>query len=42
MQWGTTLRNAWLDQIESTIGPGMKIRLLTGDAPANCVTAGST
>lgn len=36
MQWGTTLRNAWLDLIESTIGPGMKIRLLTGDAPANC------
>ena len=36
MQWGTTLRNAWLDLIETTIGPGMKIRLLTGDAPANC------
>lgn len=39
MQWGTTLRNAWLSLIESTIGASMKIRLLTGDAPANCAAA---
>lgn len=39
MQWGTTLRNAWLDLIESTIGTGMKIRLLTGEMPANCAAS---
>ncbi len=39
MQWGTTLRNAWLDLIETTIGTSMKIRLLTGDAPANCAAS---
>ena len=39
MQWGTTLRNAWLDLIETTIGTGMKIRLLTGPAPATCASA---
>ena len=35
MQWGTTVRNAICDVIESTIGTSMKIRLLTGDMPAN-------
>ncbi len=39
MQWGTTLRNAWLDLIETTIGTSMKIRMLTGDMPANCAAA---
>lgn len=39
MQWGNTLRNGWLDYIEATIGTAMKIRLLTGSAPANCAAS---
>lgn len=39
MQWGTTLRNAWLDLIETTVGTSMKIRFLTGAMPANCAAA---
>lgn len=41
VQWGTTLRNALLDQIETTIGTSAKIQVLTGAQPANCATASS-
>lgn len=41
VQWGTTLRNALLDQIETTIGVSAKIQVLTGAQPANCATASS-
>lgn len=34
-QYSTTLRNAWLDTYESTIGTSPKLRLCTGSAPAN-------
>lgn len=38
---GTTLRNARLDQIETTVGVSAKIRIWTGTQPANCGTADS-
>jgi hypothetical protein len=40
-QFSTTVRNAWLDQIESTIGTSAILRIRTGAAPANCGTADS-
>lgn len=41
IQMGTTLRNARLDQIETTVGVSAIIKIWTGSAPANCGTADS-
>lgn len=41
IQMSTTLRNARLDAIESTIGTAAKIKVFTGTQPANCGTADS-
>lgn len=41
LQLSTTVRNARLDTIESTIGTSAVLRLRTGAAPANCGTADS-
>lgn len=39
IQYSTTVRNAWLDNIETTIGTSAILRIRTGAAPANCGTA---
>ena len=39
IQLSTAVRNARLDQIESTIGTSAILRVRTGAAPANCATA---
>lgn len=41
IQYSTSLRNAQLDQIESTTGLSAKLRLYSGSPPANCATAAS-
>lgn len=41
LQYGTTLRNNQLDQVEATAGTAAKLHLYTGSAPANCGTAAS-
>lgn len=41
VQLSTSVRNARLDQIESTIGTSAKLRIFTGAMPANCGTADS-
>jgi hypothetical protein len=41
IQLSTTVRNARLDQIESTIGTTAVLKIFTGSAPANCGTADS-
>lgn len=41
LQFSTTLRNARLDQIESTIGTSAILHIATGAAPADCATADS-
>jgi hypothetical protein len=41
VQLGTTVRNARLDAIESTISTAAILKLRTGSAPANCGTADS-
>lgn len=41
VQWSTTLRNALLDQWETTIGTSAVIKVFTGSAPADCGTADS-
>lgn len=41
MQFGTTVRNARLDAIESTIGTGPTLKIRTGAPPANCAAARS-
>lgn len=41
LQLSTSVRNARLDTIESTIGTSAILRLRTGAAPANCGTADS-
>lgn len=41
IQLGTTVRNARLDQIETTIGTSPILKLRTGSAPANAGTADS-
>lgn len=41
MQWSTTVRNALLDNIESTIGTSAVLKIRTGAAPANCGSADS-
>lgn len=41
LQFGTTVRNNMLDQIESTAGTAALFRIYSGSAPANCSTAAS-
>lgn len=41
LQFSTTLRNAVLDVVESTIGTAPTLEIRTGAAPANCGTADS-
>lgn len=41
VQLSTSVRNARLDQIESTIGTSAILRIRTGAAPADCATADS-
>lgn len=41
IQLSTTVRNARLDSIETTVGVSAIIRIRTGSAPANCGTADS-
>lgn len=41
IQFSTTVRNARLDQIETTIGTSAVIRIFTGSPPANCAAADS-
>lgn len=40
-QFSTTVRNAWLDQIETTIGTSPILRIRSGTVPATCATADS-
>lgn len=39
LQYSTTLRNAQLDQIETTISTSPKLRIYSGSAPANAAAA---
>ena len=39
MQYGVALRNAQLDQIESTISTSPKLRFYSGSMPANCAAS---
>lgn len=41
IQYSTVLRNNQLDQIESTTGTAAKLRLYSGDPPADCAAAAS-
>lgn len=41
LQFSTTLRNALLEAIESSLGTAAKVRVLTGTQPATCATAES-
>lgn len=41
VQWSTSVRNALLDQWETTIGPAAVIRVYSGSPPANCAAANS-
>lgn len=41
LQLSTTVRNARLDQIETTIGTAPLLRIYSGAMPANCGTAAS-
>lgn len=41
LQFSTTVRNARLDTIESTIGTSAILKIRTGSAPADCATADS-
>lgn len=41
LQMGTTLRNARLDTIETTVGVSAVIKIWTGTQPAACATADS-
>lgn len=41
VQMGTTLRNARLDQIESTVGTAPILTIRTGAQPADCAAANS-
>lgn len=40
-QFSTTVRNAWLDAIESTIGTSVTLEIRSGAAPATCASADS-
>jgi hypothetical protein len=39
VQWSTTVRNALLDQWETTIGTSAVLRMYTGSAPSNCAAS---
>lgn len=39
LQYGTTLRNAQLDAVETTIGTSPILKIRTGSVPANCAAA---
>lgn len=39
LQFSTEVRNAILDQIETTVGASPILRIRTGSAPANCAAA---
>lgn len=41
LQYGTAVRNAQLDALESTIGTAPLLRLYSGAPPANCAAAAS-
>jgi hypothetical protein len=41
VQYSTSVRNAMLDTIESTIGTAARLQIWTGSQPANCATAAS-
>lgn len=41
VQLSTTVRNARLDQIETTVGTSPILKIRTGSAPANCAAADS-
>lgn len=41
LQFSTTVRNAWLDNFESTVGTSAVLKIRTGSAPATCATADS-
>jgi hypothetical protein len=41
IQGSTTLRNAWLDQIATTLGASEVVKFFTGSVPANCAAADS-
>lgn len=41
IQFSTGLRNALLDQIETTIGTSAVMKIFTGSQPANCATGDS-
>ena len=41
IQLSTTVRNARLDQIETTVGTSAVLKLKTGSPPANCAAADS-
>lgn len=41
VQWSTALRNALLDQYETTLGTAIKVEIRTGAQPANCAAADS-
>jgi hypothetical protein len=41
VQFSTSVRNAMLDSIESTMGTAAKLQIYTGAAPANCAAAAS-
>lgn len=41
LQFSTTVRNALLDQIETSIGVSAVIKFFTGGVPANCAAADS-
>lgn len=41
LQYSTTVRNAKLDAIETTIGTSAVLKIRTGAPPANCATADS-
>jgi len=41
LQYSTSLRNALLDQIETTVGTAAQLSIRTGAPPATCATADS-
>jgi hypothetical protein len=41
LQFSTTVRNAWLDNFESTVGTDAVLKIRTGSPPATCATADS-
>ena len=41
LQYSVSVRNARLDQVESTVGTAPLLQLFTGSAPANCAAADS-